>query len=156
KSRFTVTLAGQVLAPEEFVFFFGADPGQPIEGPLHLAGFGIDYPERNVRDYAGRDVRGRVVIALEGAPWDPGQGWVGADHGLGRRLPAPPRGARLLVLVTPAMGDPVRVAALRKYMDLEQAFLPEFGPRPTSGLGPMLEIAPATFDRTLAAATGHP
>ena len=48
----------------------GLDPKHPIDAPATFVGFGIDYPEKNVRDFDGRDVRHRAVVALSGAPWD--------------------------------------------------------------------------------------
>ena len=40
------------------------------QGTLAFVGFGISAPERNYDDYAGIDVRGKIVIILRGTPWD--------------------------------------------------------------------------------------
>lgn len=39
-----------------------------VEAPLAFAGFGISAPELSHDDYAGRDVRGKVVVLLSNAP----------------------------------------------------------------------------------------
>lgn len=39
-----------------------------VEAPLVFAGFGISAPELSHDDYAGRDVRGKVVVLLSNAP----------------------------------------------------------------------------------------
>ncbi|MEN3026085.1 MAG: M28 family peptidase [Chlorobiota bacterium] len=39
-------------------------------GTLVFAGFGISAPEQGYDDYAGLDVRGKVVLVLRGTPWD--------------------------------------------------------------------------------------
>ncbi len=39
-------------------------------GTLVFAGFGISAPERQYDDYAGIDVRGKIVLLLRGTPWD--------------------------------------------------------------------------------------
>ncbi|MEJ8803527.1 M28 family peptidase [Pontibacter sp. H249] len=39
-----------------------------VEAPLVFAGFGISAPDLNFDDYAGLDVKGKVVLVLRGAP----------------------------------------------------------------------------------------
>jgi hypothetical protein len=44
------------------------DPRVQITAPLVFAGFGVSAPELDHDDYAGLDVRGKIVVALSGAP----------------------------------------------------------------------------------------
>lgn len=39
-----------------------------LEAPLIFAGYGVSAPELNYNDYAGLDVRGKIVVVLWGAP----------------------------------------------------------------------------------------
>ncbi|MBV8146871.1 MAG: M20/M25/M40 family metallo-hydrolase [Gammaproteobacteria bacterium] len=39
-----------------------------LEGPVAFVGFGVTAPEENYDDYAGLDVRGKIVLTLYGAP----------------------------------------------------------------------------------------
>jgi hypothetical protein len=39
-----------------------------LHAPLVFAGYGLDMPARGFDDYAGLDVRGRIVVVLNGAP----------------------------------------------------------------------------------------
>lgn len=39
-----------------------------VEAPLVFAGYGMDLPERGLADYAGLDVRGAIVVVLDGHP----------------------------------------------------------------------------------------
>jgi len=47
-----------------------AEQVQDIEAPVVFAGYGLDSPPQGVDDYAGLDVRGKVVAVLAGAPTD--------------------------------------------------------------------------------------
>ena len=52
-------------------FVLKASPdGAPLslEAPLVFAGYGLDLPSRGFNDYAGLDVRGRIVVILNGEP----------------------------------------------------------------------------------------
>ena len=45
-----------------------AEEQQAIEAPLVFAGFGMDRPELGLNDYAGLDVKGKIVVLLSGYP----------------------------------------------------------------------------------------
>lgn len=45
-----------------------AEEQQVVEAPLVFAGFGMDRPELGLRDYAGLDVKGKIVVLLSGYP----------------------------------------------------------------------------------------
>ena len=62
---------------KEQAFSYGEDflmRGDPLrtentlESPVVLAGYGVTAPELNYDDYAGTDVRGKIVVYLSGAP----------------------------------------------------------------------------------------
>ncbi|MGP0065084.1 MAG: M28 family metallopeptidase [Isosphaeraceae bacterium] len=44
------------------------DPAPMIEAPLVFAGYGLQIPEAHHDDFAGLDVRGKLVVILSGAP----------------------------------------------------------------------------------------
>jgi hypothetical protein len=46
----------------------GGAPSGEVTGELAFAGYGVSMPERGRDDYAGFDVRGRIVLVLGGAP----------------------------------------------------------------------------------------
>lgn len=47
---------------------YGLAPILKLDAPLVFVGFGLVAPEHSRDDYAGLDVRGKVVVALSGAP----------------------------------------------------------------------------------------
>ncbi|MGH9553283.1 MAG: hypothetical protein ACRD3W_28135, partial [Terriglobales bacterium] len=52
-------------------YVMGGDPlssDAKVEGPVVFVGFGVSAPEFGYDDYAGIDVRGKIVAALYGAP----------------------------------------------------------------------------------------
>ncbi len=75
---------------EFFVRFddFSIDPrsvtGKTISGPIVFAGYGISAPEKGLDEYAGLDVRNKIVLVLKG---DPGA-YKPAQLRLSRRAPA--------------------------------------------------------------------
>src|SRR5690349_5845172 len=44
------------------------EPVPTLEAPLVFAGYGLSIPEANHEDFAGLDVRGKLVVYLGGAP----------------------------------------------------------------------------------------
>src|SRR5262249_1608112 len=46
----------------------GAVPAESIEAPLVFAGYGLTVPEMNFDDFAGLDVRGKIIVILAGGP----------------------------------------------------------------------------------------
>jgi len=69
-NRFHYTEAGRTTVlhfPEDFVPFNFSSGGK-IAGPVVFAGYGITAPEYNYDDYAGIDVKGKVVVLLRHEP----------------------------------------------------------------------------------------
>lgn len=84
----------------------GASGDGAVEGSIAFVGYGISAPEIGYDDYAGLDVRGRVVLAMSGEPrrGDPVSPFAGASlppHGfhLHKAEVAAAHGARALLLV---------------------------------------------------------
>ena len=46
----------------------GAEPAASVEAPLVFAGYGLTVPEMNYDDFAGLDVRGKVIVMIGGGP----------------------------------------------------------------------------------------
>jgi hypothetical protein len=46
----------------------GAEPAKSVEAPLVFAGYGLTVPEANYDDFAGLDVRGKIVVMIGGGP----------------------------------------------------------------------------------------
>jgi hypothetical protein len=46
----------------------GAPPASSIEAPLVFAGYGLTVPEMKFDDFAGLDVRGKIIVVLGGGP----------------------------------------------------------------------------------------
>lgn len=160
-AAYDVSIGGVALSPSEYRFVpFAVDPERgPFRYPLVFLGWGVDEPERGVTDFAGVDVRDRAVLALEGAPWpvDPTTPF-GSDHAIGKAIATTVRNGALTVYVSDDFlgGEPsAEFAIWGDYAKSEIAFLREFRDRTTSGLGPILLISPAAFDRALATASGR-
>lgn len=47
---------------------FGREPEQKLDAGAVFVGFGIDAPDQGMTDYAGLDVKGKIVVALSGFP----------------------------------------------------------------------------------------
>jgi len=62
---------GDTLFPHGGEVVLGATPRDPnlsLEAPVVFAGYGFDAPQQGFNDYAGLDVKGKVVAVLSGAP----------------------------------------------------------------------------------------
>jgi hypothetical protein len=46
----------------------GAEPSGSVEAPLVFAGYGLTVPEMNYDDFAGIDVRGKIIVTIGGGP----------------------------------------------------------------------------------------
>jgi hypothetical protein len=66
----TITINGKVFASgDEVVMGSSAvHPDQVVEADVVFVGWGLDAPELGFNDYAGLDVRGKVVAYLQGVP----------------------------------------------------------------------------------------
>ncbi len=43
-------------------------PAPEVEAPLVFAGYGLKVPEKNYDDFAGVDIRGKIIVILAGSP----------------------------------------------------------------------------------------
>ena len=57
-----------VVLGDEATFSMRIDPAPQVEAPLVFAGHGLVIPELNHDDFAGLDVKGKVVVHLSGSP----------------------------------------------------------------------------------------
>lgn len=71
----TVTVSGPAGAPQLWTHggdvLVGVSPNEPdldIEAPLVFVGYGIDNKRLGIDDYAGLDVKGKIVVTLRGYP----------------------------------------------------------------------------------------
>ena len=53
---------------EQAVFGMRIDPAPSVDAPLVFAGYGLQVPEVGLDDFAGLDVKGKVVVHLVGSP----------------------------------------------------------------------------------------
>ena len=65
-----LTIGGQRYSHgRDFVLRASPDPAPlAVEAPLVFAGYGLDLPARGYDDYRGLDVRGKIVVVLDGHP----------------------------------------------------------------------------------------
>ena len=87
-----------------------------IDAPLVFAGYGLDMPAQGYDDYAGLDVRGRIVVVLSGTPVGTPSD-VAAHLNYNKRRMAAARGAVGLIIVrtrAEAARIPWRTAARRR------------------------------------------
>ena len=62
-------VGGQSFGNAAIVFRTGPDPAAlAIDAGVVFVGYGLDMPTRGFDDYAGLDVRGRIVVVLSGTP----------------------------------------------------------------------------------------
>ncbi len=163
QSKYTIRINGIRIQDREFILLpFGMDPAQtPVQYDLVFAGHGIVAPERGVDDLGKGDLKGKAVITLFGAPWKVDTSTpMGYDHALGKSIQATVRHAGLLVYVSDEFAHAVNpppggeLAFFREMAHVDAAYLPHFNGRPTMGLGPILVITPAVFNRALASVSG--
>jgi hypothetical protein len=57
-----------VFGADYLVDGYGLAPVLKLDAPLVFVGYGLVAPEHHRDDYAGLDVRGKIVVALSGAP----------------------------------------------------------------------------------------
>jgi Zn-dependent M28 family amino/carboxypeptidase len=60
--------ASPVALGDAAVFGLRIDPAPSVDAPLVFAGHGLQIPEVSHDDFAGLDVRGKVIVHLQGAP----------------------------------------------------------------------------------------
>lgn len=98
---------GSLAAGQDWTPHGGSADGE-VDAEIVFVGYGITAPDRGYDDYAGVDVRGRIALALAGAPTS-----------LGRRVPrveklvaARERGAHALLLVDDALPELAATASV--------------------------------------------
>ncbi len=106
KDKGSVMLRGKggdvaLLADEEFVMGTSVKTAAlKIDAPLVFAGFGVVAPEFKRDDYAGIDVKGKIVVLLSGAPKSiPGEPRAHYGNGSTKALLAEARGAVGIITV---------------------------------------------------------
>lgn len=57
-----------VTLGEQATFGMRIDPAPSVDAPLVFAGYGLQVPESGIDDFAGMDVKGKVVVHLIGSP----------------------------------------------------------------------------------------
>ena len=107
--NFKVTLSikdsKRKLSKDEIIPLISGLAGTSIEatGSIVFAGYGITAPERGWDDYQNLDVRGKVVLVMEGAPWEVDLDIpFGYDKLFGKWTNATLRGAVAFIFATPA------------------------------------------------------
>ena len=60
--------AAPVALGDEATFGMRIDPAPAVDAPLVFAGHGLQIPEASHDDFAGLDVKGKVIVHLSGAP----------------------------------------------------------------------------------------
>lgn len=71
KSSLELVRDGQssaVVLGEQAYFGMRLDPAPVVEAPLAFAGYGMQVPDAGIDDFAGLDVKGKVVVILVGSP----------------------------------------------------------------------------------------
>ncbi len=160
ESKYTVSINGVKLDSSECILKPG---GFEPSASLHrfnivFAGYGVYAPERNVNDYEGIDVRGKAVVTMLGASWDPDPTAIHAyDRAAGKWVQAMARNASCFIYVSkdfelPKDSTPVvEVGAWKDFVLFPTSYLSEY---PHAGRPPVLILLPSAFDRALARATG--
>ena len=108
--RARIQVGGRRLTQGRDVVFRPGPGSQQLrlDAPLVFAGYGLDMPARGFDDYAGLDVRGRIVVVLSGTPTGTPSD-IAAHLNADKRRMAAARGAvGMIVLRTRA--DATRVA----------------------------------------------
>ncbi len=110
--RLSVTTTGESRAlhhGQDFILRGFSGSGQ-VEAPVVFVGYGLTLPELGWDDYAGRDLTGKIVLALKQAPpWEHEKGsWGEAHMPRPKAINAAAHGAAGLLLVSRADDQPGR------------------------------------------------
>jgi Zn-dependent M28 family amino/carboxypeptidase len=71
QSSLTLVHAGKpepLKLGEDAIISMRVDPASSVEAPVVFAGYGLTVPEMSYDDFAGLDLRGKIVVYLTGAP----------------------------------------------------------------------------------------
>ena len=74
--------------------------GGKIEAEVVFVGYGISDPDRGLDEYAGLNVRNKIVLAMRGAPSDDVERWKGVDTDSAKTAVAQMNGAAGIMLCT--------------------------------------------------------
>ena len=98
----TIRIDGRVFAHgREMVMRASADPAPlALTAPLVFVGYGLDMPSHGFDDYRGLDVRGKIVVALNGVPEGTPSDVAAHMNGERRRM-AGARGAVGMISIRP-------------------------------------------------------
>jgi Zn-dependent M28 family amino/carboxypeptidase len=96
----TITVAGHVFTQgREMVMRASPDPAAlDVDAPLVFVGYGLDMPSHGYDDYRGLDVRGRIVVVLNGIPAGTPSD-VAAHLNVDKRRMAAARGAIGMIII---------------------------------------------------------
>jgi len=62
--------AERLVLGEDAIIGVRVDPAESVEAPLAFAGYGLVVPEAKFDDFAGLDLRGKIVVMIAGGPSD--------------------------------------------------------------------------------------
>lgn len=161
-TKFTVTLGGTTLSEDEFILILlGMSPDRsPLTASLVFAGLGVVNATQGMDPYGDMDLTGKAVVSVLGAPWDlDPQVPFGYDRAVGKSIEATIRNAELLVYVSEELfGDSEppsgEVVLFNEMAMVPVAYLVDSEIDSTMGLGPIVTISPAAFDRALGETVG--
>jgi len=60
--------AERLALGEDAIIGVRTDPADSVEAPLVFAGYGLTVPEMNYDDFAGLDLRGKIIVTIAGGP----------------------------------------------------------------------------------------
>lgn len=117
KNQMTVEGSSDTLVVGKDFIPAGFSNGGEISGPLAFVGYGISAPQQNYDDYAGLDVKDRVVIALRYSPdsKNPHSELKPMEALRYKTLQAREHGAKALLIVTGPEDDPEDVLPKLRY-----------------------------------------
>src|SRR5262245_31255290 len=62
--------AERLTLGEDAIIGVRVDPAESVEAPLVFAGYGLVVPEARFDDFAGLDLRGKIIVTIAGGPSD--------------------------------------------------------------------------------------
>ncbi len=161
-ARYELRIDQQRISPGDFIVIpYGVDPlRSPLRGEAVFANHGIDWPEQNLTDYDGLQLKNKVAVIRTGNTSGTTSGSASSpDRFAGKLMASTTRGSVLTLLVTPEVRSATgteqargEAALLRSMSRSTYAYLP--ATPITSAFGPLVAITPQVFDRTLRKAAG--
>jgi hypothetical protein len=133
----------------------GVEPAASVEAPLVFAGYGLTVPEMNYDDFAGLDVRGKIIVMIGGGPSNiPGPLKAHYQNGVERRRFLQRAGVVGTVTIqNPSTADvPWSRSALARFQEAMELAGPEFAP--PAGLRITIVVNPAHAGKWLEG-SGH-